>query len=55
MHLASIEARRPIERIPVERRAAAAELRAWYRDEFAADRRHLERGDHGDEGEGHER
>jgi hypothetical protein len=35
-HLARIEARMPIERLPVERREAAAELRAWYRDEFTA-------------------
>jgi len=35
-HLARIEARMPIERLPVERRAAAAELRRWYRDEFKA-------------------
>lgn len=35
-HLARIEARMPIERLPAERRAAAAELRRWYRDEFTA-------------------
>jgi len=35
-HLARIEARMPIERLPVERREAAAELRAWYRDDFTA-------------------
>jgi hypothetical protein len=35
-HLARIEARMPIERLPVERREAAAQLRAWYRDEFTA-------------------
>jgi hypothetical protein len=45
IHLAGIEARRPIERIPAEARAAAAQLRAWYRDEFAADRHELGRGD----------
>jgi hypothetical protein len=33
-HLERIEARMPIDRLPVERRAAAAELRAWYRDAF---------------------
>jgi hypothetical protein len=35
-HLARIEARMPIGRLPVERRSAAAELRTWYRDEFTA-------------------
>jgi hypothetical protein len=35
-HLARIEARMPIERLPVGRREAAAELRSWYRDEFTA-------------------
>lgn len=33
-HLARIAARMPIERLPIERREAAAQLRAWYRDEF---------------------
>jgi len=33
-HLESIEARMPIERLPAERRLAASELRAWFRDEF---------------------
>jgi hypothetical protein len=33
-HLERIEARMPLERLPVERRAAAAELRTWYRDVF---------------------
>jgi hypothetical protein len=33
-HLARIEARMPIERLPVARREAAADLRAWYREEF---------------------
>jgi hypothetical protein len=35
-HLARIEARMPIERLPVERRETAADLRAWYRNEFTA-------------------
>lgn len=35
-HLARIEARMPIKRLPAERRGAAAELRAWYRAEFTA-------------------
>ncbi len=51
IHLAGIEARRPIDRIPVEHRAAAAQLRAWYRDEFAADRRDLAPGDDSHRGE----
>ena len=33
-HLERIEARMPLDRLPVERRAVAAELRAWYRDVF---------------------
>ena len=37
MHLATIEARRPIERIPADERPAAERLRAWYRDVFTAD------------------
>jgi Nucleotidyl transferase AbiEii toxin, Type IV TA system len=50
-HLAQIEARRPIERIPMERRPAATQLRAWYRDEFAAKRPDLARGNVRPDGE----
>lgn len=38
MHLATIEARRPIERIRAAERPAAERLRAWYRDVFTAGR-----------------
>ncbi len=38
INLERIEARMPLERLPAERRNAAAELRAWYRDEFAGPR-----------------
>ncbi|MBV8367529.1 MAG: nucleotidyl transferase AbiEii/AbiGii toxin family protein [Candidatus Eremiobacteraeota bacterium] len=41
MHLATIEARRPIERIPAAERPAAERLRAWYRDVFTARRDEL--------------
>lgn len=44
MHLATIEARRPIDRIPAADRPAAQRLRAWYHDVFTAD--------HGDFGPG---
>jgi hypothetical protein len=33
-HLTRIQTRMPIERLPPERRAAAIELRSWYRDTF---------------------
>ena len=33
-HLERIEARMPIDGVPLERRADAMELRAWFRDEF---------------------
>ncbi|HZO93233.1 MAG TPA: nucleotidyl transferase AbiEii/AbiGii toxin family protein [Candidatus Baltobacteraceae bacterium] len=36
MHLAAIEARMPLARIPADRKRAAAELRSWYRDTFTA-------------------
>ncbi len=35
-HLARIAARMPIDRLPGERRAAATELRSWYREVFAS-------------------
>ena len=44
MHLATIEARRPIERIPAAERPAAERLRAWYRAVFTADRRDVQPG-----------
>jgi Nucleotidyl transferase AbiEii toxin, Type IV TA system len=37
-HLARLETRMPIERLPADRQAAAAELRAWYRNEFIESR-----------------
>jgi hypothetical protein len=35
-NLAALIARSPLEKLPAERREAAAALRAWFRDEFAA-------------------
>ena len=51
MHLATIEARRPIERIPAADRPAAQRLRSWYREVFTTDHGDLDPGiaDHGDE------
>ncbi len=43
MHLAAIEARMPLEKLPSDRRDEAARLRAWYRNEFTIDGR-AERG-----------
>ncbi len=50
MNLASIEARMPLERLPVERKTAAAQLRAWYREVFT-DARTLGRGEGPPDGE----
>ena len=49
-HLARIEARMPIDRLPVERRDAAVELRRWYRGAFT-DRRVTGRGEDQRDGE----
>lgn len=40
IHLERIETRMPIERLPPDRRARAAALRAWYRDDFTSPRAH---------------
>jgi hypothetical protein len=51
IHLQTIEARMPLDSLPAERRDAAARLRAWYHDEFAAPRHNVERGERRGAGE----
>ena len=54
-HLERIEARMPLERLPAERRAPAADLRAWYRDVFTGARgAAIARGEELADGEGPE-